>query len=89
MRMTTARYFTPSRQVIHEVGVSPNVRALLTRQQEFELLESRRDHGFGKSGVVSTEGDPQLSRAVDVLQGTLIFVQRQQPPKAEPAGKSS
>lgn len=89
MRMTTARYFTPSRQVIHEVGVSPNVRALLTQQQEFELLESRRDHGFGKSGVVSTEGDPQLSRAVDVLQGTLIFVQRQQPPKAEPAGKSS
>jgi len=89
MRMTTARYFTPSRQVIHEVGVSPNVRALLTQQQEFELLESRRDQGFGKHGVVSTENDPQLSRAVDVLQGTLIFVQRQQPPKAEPAGKSS
>ena len=89
MRMTTARYYTPSRQVIHEVGVSPNVRALLTQQQEFELLESRRDQGFGKSGVVATEDDPQLSRAVDVLQGTLIFVRRQQPPKAEPAGKSS
>ncbi len=89
MRMTTARYFTPSRQVIHEVGVSPNVRALLSQQQEFNLLEARRDQAFGGPAAVSPDSDPQLSRAVDVLQGTLIFVERQQPPKAERAGKSS
>lgn len=75
-RLTTAKYYTPSRQVIHEVGVSPNIRATLTQRQEFELLESRRENQGG-SGVVSTEDDPQLARAVDVLQGALIFAERQ------------
>lgn len=75
-RLTTAKYYTPSRQVIHEVGVSPNIRATITQKQEFDLLESRRDlQGTGNS--VSTKDDPQLARAVDVLQGTLIFSQRQ------------
>ncbi len=43
LRLTTAKYFTPGRQVIHEVGVTPNIRIGLTQQQEFDLLESRRD----------------------------------------------
>ncbi len=88
LRLTTQKYFTPSRQVIHEVGVSPNVRSVLTRQQEYALLESRRGgRGSGRNRSVSPEGDPQLSRASDILRGTLIFTERQQPSKARPAGK--
>ncbi len=84
-RLTTAKYYTPSRQVIHEVGVAPNIRSTLTQKQEFDLLESRRGAQFG-GAPISTEDDPQLSRAVDVLQGALIFAERQ---KHKPVSKGS
>lgn len=84
-RLTTAKYYTPGRQVIHEVGVSPTIRATLTQKQEFDLLESRRDVQM-TGAPVSTDDDPQLARAVDVLQGTVIFTQRQ---KKTPAIKGS
>jgi len=89
LRMTTAHYFTPSRKVIHEVGVAPNVHAVLTQKQEFELFEFRRDQEPGSPGAVPLGNDPQLSRAMDILRGALIFVERQQPPKAQAVGKSS
>ncbi|HRJ71444.1 MAG TPA: S41 family peptidase [Terrimicrobiaceae bacterium] len=88
LRLTTAKYFTPGRQVIHEVGVTPNIRATLSQQQEFALLESRRDAAMG-GGPVSPEDDPQLARAVDVLRGTLIFAERQQSRGDRAAGKGS
>jgi N6-L-threonylcarbamoyladenine synthase len=58
LRLTTAKYFTPGRQVIHEVGVSPNIRIGLTQQQEFDLLDSRRDPEAGGTRKVSVDGDP-------------------------------
>ena len=89
LRLTTARYFTPSRTMIHEVGVEPNIRVNLTPKQEFELLDSRRKPRMGGAESIETENDPQLSRAADILRGALIFVERQHPPKAQAAGKSS
>ena len=89
LRLTTAKYFTPGRQVIHQVGVTPNIRVGLTQQQEFDLLESRRDPESGGTRQVFTEGDPQLARAVDILRGTLIFAERHQTKKKNPAGKGS
>ena len=89
LRLTTAKYFTPGRQVIHQVGVTPNIRVGLTQQQEFDLLESRRDPESGGMRQVSTDGDPQLARAVDILRGTLIFAERHQTKKKNPAGKGS
>ena len=89
LRLTTAKYFTPGRQVIHQVGVTPNIRIGLTQQQEFDLLESRREPDSGSVRKVSTEGDPQLARAVDILRGTVIFAERHQTPKKTPAGKTS
>jgi carboxyl-terminal processing protease len=86
LRLTTQKYYTPSKQVIHEVGVSPNVRATLTQQQEYALLESRRNTD---PKPLSITDDPQLSRAIDILRGTLIFTERRQPSKAQPAGRKS
>jgi carboxyl-terminal processing protease len=86
LRLTTQKYYTPSKQVIHEVGVTPNVRATLSQQQEYALLESRRSHQARK---LSVENDPQLGRAIDILRGTLIYTERRQPPKAKPAGRRS
>jgi carboxyl-terminal processing protease len=89
LRLTTAKYFTPGRQVIHQIGVTPNIRIALTQQQEFDLLESRREPEGGVPRQVSTNGDPQLARAVDILRGTLIYADRHPSKKKTPAGKSS
>ena len=88
LRLTTAKYFTPGRQVIHEIGVTPNIRVSLTQQQEFDLLESRRDPEGGNSRRVSVDGDPQLARGADILRGTIIFSQRQ-PVRKKTAGKGT
>ena len=89
LRLTTAKYFTPGRQVIHEVGVTPNIRIALTQPQEFDLLESRRDPEGGGPRQVSFDGDPQLARAADILRGTLIFAERHPVRKKSAAGKGS
>ena len=70
-RLTTAKYFTPSRKLIHEHGVSPHIRATLTHEQETALLRSRRK-GEESSTPPRPPADPQLDRAVDALQATIL-----------------
>lgn len=86
VRLTTAKYFTPSGKVIHGNGVSPTIKATLTPEQEYDLWKVRRDES-SKGKPRSLEKDPQLARAVDLLRGELIFSERQQKEKA--AGKGS
>ena len=76
VRLTTAKYFTPGKNLIHQHGVSPHIRATLTSDQEAELLLSRRPGEEGKKGGV----DPQLARAIDALQGTLLYAGRNSRP---------
>ena len=72
VRLTTAKYFTPGKNLIHQHGVAPHIRATLTFDQETELLKTRRPREDGsKDGSVFM--DPQLERAVDALQGTLLY----------------
>ena len=70
-RVTTAKYFTPGRKLIHEHGVSPHIRATLTDKEEAKLLRSRRERE-DPSKPSSLIWDPQLERAVDALQGSLL-----------------
>ena len=70
-RLTTAKYFTPGRKLIHEHGVSPHIRATLAAKDEAALLRSRRDRE-DPTKPASLLWDPQLERAVDALQGTLL-----------------
>jgi carboxyl-terminal processing protease len=70
-RLTTAKYFTPGRKLIHEHGVAPHIRATLSQKEEVDLLRYRREReDRSKSGAVIW--DPQLERAVDALQGSLL-----------------
>ena len=71
VRLTTAKYFTPGRKLIHEHGVSPHIRATLTQKEEANLLRSRRDRE-DPSKTSPVIWDPQLERAVDALQGSLL-----------------
>ena len=72
LRLTTAKYYTPSKQVIHEKGITPNIKASLSPDQERALLLRRRDGPLSpdEQKIVNEQKDPQLDRAVDALRGS-------------------
>jgi carboxyl-terminal processing protease len=84
LRLTTAKYYTPSKQVIHEKGITPNIKAALTADQERALLLRHRDGLLspGEQTFVNEQKDPQLDRAVDALKGAMIYNQNDKPPQA-------
>ncbi len=80
VRLTTAKYFTPSKQVIHQHGVTPTIRATMTQEQE-RALAARRNNGEGPAADEAKRdygdtGDPQLERALDALKGMMIYKQQ-------------
>ena len=88
VRFTTAKYYTPSRQVIQGNGVTPNIRVGMTAEQE-RALYGLRNAGNVKPGdeinIIKSK-DPQMLRAIDALKGVMIYAQ-QSAPKAEAVKK--
>jgi carboxyl-terminal processing protease len=84
MRLTTAKYYTPSKQVIHEHGVTPTIRATMTPEQERMLILQRRE-GFTtdpeRNEAAANFRDTQLERAVDALKGVMIYAEKTGPVK--------
>ena len=77
IRLTTAKYYTPSRTLIHEHGVSPNIRIPLSYDEETTLLQSRRSGDSTLTGRgPASPNDPQINRAIDALVGYMIFQNR-------------
>ncbi len=78
LRLTTAKYFTPSRQVIHERGIEPNIRSVLSPEQERALVIRRNSDTLTEVERHEADGikDPQLDRAVDALKGMMIYRQQ-------------
>ncbi len=78
MRLTTAKYYTPSKQVIHEHGVEPTIRATLTADQERLLMAARNEESLTEAQRKELQGfrDTQLDRAVDALKGVMIYAER-------------
>ena len=79
VRLTTAKYYTPSRQVIHQHGVTPTIRAALTTDQE-RALNARRNAVDAQGGDEAKRdygdnADPQLERSLDALKGMIIYKQ--------------
>src|SRR5262249_24764375 len=62
LRLTTAKYYTPGKQVINEKGVTPNIKASLTSDQERALLLRRRDAPLSpeEQKFVSEQKDTQF-----------------------------
>ena len=75
IRLTTARYFTPSHKMIHGVGITPNLVATLTPEEEKRVFESFRDRALGQPdpAVLTQPGDRQLERAITALKGILAY----------------
>ncbi len=78
MRLTTAKYYTPSKQVIHEHGVAPTIRATLAPEQERMLMLQRREDSMTEQErkELLNFRDPQLDRAVDALKGVMIYAEK-------------
>jgi carboxyl-terminal processing protease len=78
VRFTTAKYYTPSKQVIHGNGVTPNIRVPMTPEQERALL-AQRSSDYGKPederNFIKSK-DPQTLRAIDALKGVMIYAQQ-------------
>ncbi len=75
MRLTTAKYYTPSHRTIHEQGVTPNITSTLTTDEEIKIARWRNSHGTGEAAALELAdlGDHQFERAVDALKGVLVF----------------
>jgi carboxyl-terminal processing protease len=80
IRFTTAKYYTPGKQVIHGNGVTPNIRVPMTPDQERNLFASRSGDikGEEEKSLIRTK-DPQMLRAIDALKGVMIYAQQTSP----------
>jgi carboxyl-terminal processing protease len=81
LRLTTAKYYTPSKNVIHEHGVAPTLRATMTPEQERQLIYSRREDipPDEMKEALKNFRDTQLDRAVDALKSVMIYADRSTP----------
>src|SRR5207249_1840812 len=69
LRFTTAKYYTPSKQVIHGNGVTPNIPVPMSAEQERALFASRNaDPKVEDEKIQVRSRDPQLLRAIDALK---------------------
>jgi carboxyl-terminal processing protease len=89
LRLTTARYYTPSGVSIHEKGIEPQVPVTVSPEDEgkVRLQRLRSDLADQKEfaarfGFAPIEDRP-LQAAVDVLQGVGLFVARNQPDRGK------
>ncbi|HEY2626590.1 MAG TPA: S41 family peptidase [Candidatus Udaeobacter sp.] len=81
VRFTTAKYYTPSKQVIQGNGVMPNIRVPMTTEQERTLFTLRNAENMKpdeEKNIIKTK-DPQMLRAIDALKGVMIYAQQNAP----------
>jgi len=88
VRFTTAKYYTPSKQVIQGNGVTPNIRVAVTADQERSLSALRNTGNMKPEDAknIIKARDPQMLRAIDALKGVMIYAQ-ENAPKAQAVKK--
>jgi carboxyl-terminal processing protease len=76
LRFTTAKYYTPSKQMIHANGVTPNISVPMTVEQERVLFTTRNSENKTEDEKTQVRArDPQMLRAIDALKGVMIYAQ--------------
>lgn len=82
LRLTTARYYTPSGVSIHEKGIDPQVEVVMTPEEDGRLRvqRSRSDVSnpadFKERFGFAPIQDRQLQAALDVLKGVGVYSER-------------
>ena len=94
LRLTTAKYYTPSHKVIHEHGITPDMEVAMSDEEERAAFLKRSAGGLESLDAKDRETveklrDPQFDRAMDLLKGIRLFTQRAPADEAPtpPAGK--
>ncbi len=93
LRLTVAKYYTPSRRVIHHHGIEPDIKVKLSDEEFGKLIDAQSAVGDEK-GKVQFE-DRQLERAVETLKSYQAFLKgradrfrgKDLPKKPKPASK--
>ncbi len=81
LRITTAKYYTPSKKVIHAQGITPNIRVPITAEQERALFQARSAENLkpaDEKNLIKTK-DVQMLRAIDALKGVMIYAKETSP----------
>lgn len=83
LRLTTAKYYTPSHKVIHEKGITPDAIVPMTPEEEEALFLKRVPGGIESleeplRARVKAVRDVQLDRAEDFLKGVILYRDRAQ-----------
>jgi carboxyl-terminal processing protease len=86
LKLTVAKYYTPSHKVIHEHGITPDIFVPMTDQAEAALLISQSPGGLStvdpkQRTQMKKAGDIQLERADDLLKGILLYGELSTPQK--------
>jgi carboxyl-terminal processing protease len=89
LRLTTAKYYTPSHKVIHEEGITPDIIVPLTPEEERDVVLRRTPGGVESledkdRDRVAHSHDPQMDRAMDLLKGIMLFTERAPMPEQPP-----
>jgi carboxyl-terminal processing protease len=85
LKLTVAKYYTPSHRVIHEHGIEPDIIVPMTEEQEAMLLLTRSPGGLESLDAtnrvrIAQIQDVQLERAEDLLKGILLYGQLENTP---------
>ncbi len=78
IRLTTAKYYTPGKQVIHERGIQPTIRATLPQEQERLVALQRREEQLDDQEKAELKNfiDAQLERTADTLKAVVLYAAR-------------
>ena len=78
LRLTTAKYYTPSHKVIHERGITPDIIVPMSDEEEQNIYLKRAPGGLEslepkeREKVMNTH-DVQLERAMDLLKSLTVY----------------
>jgi carboxyl-terminal processing protease len=81
LRLTTAKYYTPSHKVIHEKGIKPDILVPMSDEDAYDISLKRSPGGLealpprDQERVRNTR-DLQLERAMDLLKGISLYAKQ-------------
>lgn len=81
LRLTTAKYYTPSHKVIHEKGITPDIFVPMSEEEERDVFLKRTPGGIESLNPndqerVRNAHDVQLDRAMDLLKGISLYTKQ-------------
>jgi carboxyl-terminal processing protease len=84
LRLTTAKYYTPSHKVIHERGITPDITVVMTEEEERDVSVKRTPGALEtleprEQERIKNVQDTQLDRAMDLLKGLSLYTKRTPP----------